>query len=345
MSIDLKSSSVQQIANLLDAEVFFADQAIQFTGVASLEEAGPSDIAIYYGQDKHQEAFLKTNACACIVNLSLYQSKLQKLLSDAQKKLCIFGVKDPNLALAKLMSFFYPEPSIQPEISQQAYIASSATIGKGCSVMFGSYIGANAKIGNNVRIYPQAFIGNDVIIGDNCVVHHAASVMNAVLGNNVIINAGARVGKDGFRYVTDEKGNHIKVPHRGRVLIGNDVEVGANSTIDRGVLVDTIIGDMCKLDNLVQIGHNVILGKGCFLVSQVGIAGSSKLGNYVALGGQVGIADHITIGDGAKVAAQSGIISDVPVGAVVVGFPAQPVRDYFKQVAILKKLGKEKKHG
>lgn len=343
MSVDIKPTSIQQIANLLGAEVFYADQAIQFGGVASLEEAGPSDIAIYYGQEKHQEAFIKTKAGACIVNLDLYQSKLQKLLADSQKKLCIFGVKDVNFALAKVMPFFYPEPSISPEISTRAYIAQSAIIGTGCCIMFGSYIGDNVKIGNNVRVYPQAFIGNGVIIGDNCTICHAATVMNAVLGNNVIISAGARIGKDGFRYVTDEKGNHIKVPHRGRVLIGSDVEVGANSTIDRGVLSDTIIGDMCKLDNLVQIGHNVILGKGCFLVSQVGIAGSSKLGNYVALGGQAGIADHIIIGDGAKVAAQSGIMNDVPPASVVMGSPAQPIREYFKQVAILKKLGKEKK--
>lgn len=333
--------SLSEIKNLLQAEVVNENGqgGKNFCGVASLEDAGAEDIAVYYNKEKNRQAFLETKAGACVVDVAFYQNN-----PTTRPDLCLLLVKDPNLAFAKLMNLFYGEKAVPSGISSQAFVASSAKVGSNCSIMFGSYIGENVKIGNNVIIYPQVFIGDNVIIEDNCIIHHSASLMNATVGHGTIIHGGARIGKDGFRYAQDEAGNHIKISHRGGVRIGNNVEIGANSTIDRGVLDDTIIGDMCKLDNLVQVGHNVILGKGCILVSQVGIAGSSKLGKYVMLGGQVGVADHITIGDGTKVAAQSGIMQHLAPGSVVMGTPAQPIKEFFRQVATLKKLVKKKEN-
>ena len=159
------------------------------------------------------------------------------------------------------------------------------------------------------------------------------------MGNGTIIHAGTRIGQDGFGYAT-ENGSHIKIPQIGRVIIGHDVEIGANCTIDRGSMEDTVIEDMCKLDNLIQIAHNVVLGKGCIIASQVGISGSTKVGNYVVLGGQVGIAGHLTIGDFAQIGAQSGLTKDVKAREVVFGSPAQPIREAFKQIAMLRKLSR-----
>jgi UDP-3-O-[3-hydroxymyristoyl] glucosamine N-acyltransferase len=311
------------------------------SGVSSLEQASDSEITIFSGKNKYKEGLSKTRAKVCLVDDSSFRVAQQEL---SNQEIYFIVVKDLNLAYARLMvSFYGEEQTFKENISKDALIDDTASIGKDCNIMLGAYIGKNAKIGNNVKIYSHVFIGDEVEIGDNCIVFHAATILNAVVGKNTIIHSGARIGKDGFRYATDETGKHIKVPHIGRVVIGNDVEIGANSTIDRGGISDTVIGDMCKLDNLVQIGHNVVLGKGCFVVAQVGIAGSVVIGDYVAFGGQAGIADNLTIGNYSKVAAQSGVMKNILEKEIVMGSPAQPIKEYLKQFATIKKITKKEK--
>jgi UDP-3-O-[3-hydroxymyristoyl] glucosamine N-acyltransferase len=345
---DKKQITLFQIKKLLAAEIYSADTTkctdsiltdIQIKGVETLEQAEASNIAFYYGLEKDMQAFIKTRTGVCVISAELLSLKGSNALIANRFGFYLMVVQDINLAFAQIMRLFYFEHTSHASgISSHAFVAKSAKIGKGCAIMPGSYIGHRAEIGKNVTIYPHVFIGDNVAIGNNCVVYHAATIMHAIIGHDTIIHSGARIGKDGFKYATDKSGTHISVPHKGKVVIGHGVEIGANCTIDRGVLTDTIIEDMCKLDNLVQIGHNVVLGKGCFVVAQVGIAGSSRLGQYVALGGQAGVADHVTIGDQAKVAAHSGVMQDIPPGSVVMGFPAQPIREFFRQVATLRKL-------
>ncbi|MBV8537147.1 MAG: UDP-3-O-(3-hydroxymyristoyl)glucosamine N-acyltransferase, partial [Alphaproteobacteria bacterium] len=180
-----------------------------------------------------------------------------------------------------------------------------------------------------------------VELAADCVVGAGASLMCCLLGERVVIYPGARIGQDGFGFATDG-GKHLKVPQLGRVVIGDDTEVGANTCIDRGSTGDTVIGPGCMIDNLVQIGHNVRLGRGCVVVAQVGISGSTQLGDYVVLGGQVGLAGHLRIGAGVKIAAQSGVHRDIPDGQVVGGYPAVPVGEWRRQVAVLKQLARRK---
>ena len=315
---------------------------VLINGASSLEQASSSEITFFSGKEKHKDALGKTEAKACLVDILSFDRFAQQKLNA--QEIYFVVVKDLNLAYAKLMVLLYAEEQkLEANISKDASIDETASLGKNCEIMFGAYIGKNAKIGNDVKIYPHAFIGDGVEIGDSSIIFHSATILNAVIGKNTTIHSGARIGKDGFRYATDEMGKHIKVPHVGRVIIGNDVEIGANSAVDRGSISDTVIGDMCKLDNLVQIGHNVTLGKGCLIVSQVGIAGSVVVGDYVAIGGQGGIADNINIGSYAKVAAQSGVMKNISEKEIVMGSPAQPIKEYFRQVARIRKLTKKEK--
>ncbi|MBO4643985.1 MAG: UDP-3-O-(3-hydroxymyristoyl)glucosamine N-acyltransferase, partial [Alphaproteobacteria bacterium] len=201
----------------------------------------------------------------------------------------------------------------------------------------GAVIGENVTLGKNCHICPNAVIGDNVVMGDDCIVGENASVLYTLAGNQVYIYPGARIGQDGFGFFMSPKG-HTKIPQLGRVIIGNDVEIGANTTIDRGALDDTIVGDGARLDNLVQFGHNVQTGKCCVVVSQAGIAGSTHLGDFVVLAGQVGVAGHLNIGSGAQIAGQSGVMRDVEPMESLMGTPAVPIKDFMRQAATLKKL-------
>jgi UDP-3-O-[3-hydroxymyristoyl] glucosamine N-acyltransferase len=226
-----------------------------------------------------------------------------------------------------------------PWIAPTAWIDATAALGEGCRVEPGAVIGAGARIGARCHVGPGVAIGGGVVLGDDCIVGANASVSHAVVGNRVMLYPGVRIGQDGFGFAMGPQG-HVKVPQLGRVIIGDDVEIGANSTIDRGAGPDTVIGEGCMIDNLVQIGHNVQLGRGCVIVAQVGISGSTRLGDFVAVGGQVGIAGHLKIGSGVRIAAQSGVMRDIGAGETVGGSPAQPMAEWLRQSAMLSKMAR-----
>ncbi len=240
---------------------------------------------------------------------------------------------------AKVAALFHPLavtlPGTHPLalVSSAAMIDPSAQIGPFCTIEAGASVGAGCRIG------PYVSIGAGVQIGKDCRIGAHVSLSHALLGDRVCLHPGVRVGQEGFSFARTSQG-FLTVPQLGRVLIEDDVEVGANSTIDRGSVRDTVIGAGSRLDNLVQIGHNVRLGKCCVIVAQVGISGSTVLEDFVQVGGQAAFAGHVTIGRGAQVGAQAGVISDIAPGAIVLGSPAQPRQDFFRQVATMKRLAR-----
>jgi UDP-3-O-[3-hydroxymyristoyl] glucosamine N-acyltransferase len=227
-------------------------------------------------------------------------------------------------------------------ISAYCHVAPTAIFEANVTIEPGVIIGENVDIGSGSLIGANAVIGSGCKIGRNCIVGPASSLMHALIGNNVIIHPGARIGQDGFGYVQGDSGLE-KMPHVGRVIIQDNVEIGANSAIDRGALDDTIIGEGTKIDNLVQIAHNVRIGRNCVITGHCGLSGSVTLGDRVMLGGRTGIADHVTIGDGAQVAAASGVMNNIPPGERWGGMPAQPLKDLFREVAIIRNMVREKR--
>ena len=236
---------------------------------------------------------------------------------------------------------FYPAPPAAAGVHPTACVDPTATLGEGVEVGAFAVIGARAEVGAGSAIGPHAVIGPGVCVGEGCRLHAGVVVSHALVGARVTLHPGVKIGQDGFGFAADPSG-HVKAPQLGRVTIGDGCEIGANTTIDRGHLHDTVIGEGVWIDNLVQIGHNVRIGRGCILVAQSGVSGSTKLGDFVALGGQAGLAGHLTIGSGAQIAAQCGVMADVAPGAVVCGSPATPIKEYFRQVATLRRLAAQR---
>lgn len=303
----------------------------KFIDVAPLDSATENHIS-FLDNTKYIESFSKSKAGAAIVR--------EKFKEKAPSGMLLLFSENPYLSFAKITTAFYPEKTFDNKISEKAFIHPSAKIGKDSTISSGAFIGENVKISENVFIGPNCFIDSGVEIGKNSIIHANASITCSVIGNNVIIHSGCRIGQDGFGYAFD-KGTHYKVPQIGNVIIEDEVEIGANTCIDRGSSGDTVIGRGTKIDNLVQIGHNVKLGKGCIIVAQVGISGSTKFGDYVVVGGQAGFAGHLNIGAGAKFAAQSGVAKDVAPGEALGGTPAVAIKDFHRQSALLKKLIKK----
>jgi UDP-3-O-[3-hydroxymyristoyl] glucosamine N-acyltransferase len=222
-----------------------------------------------------------------------------------------------------------------------ALIDASARIEEGAIIEAGAIIGPEAQIGRGTRIAAGAVAGYRVAIGRDCYIGPGASITHALIGNRVILHAGVRIGQDGFGFAMSAAG-HYKVRQTGRVIIQDDVEIGANATIDRGALKDTVIGEGTKIDNLVQIAHNVVIGRHCVIAAQTGISGSTILEDFVAMGGQCGTVGHIRIGAGAQIGAQSGVASDIPRGERWGGYPAKPMSSWAREVALLKRLTRRK---
>lgn len=302
------------------------------TDVQPLSTADENALS-FFTNPKYLSEFKETKAGVCVID--------EAYAEHAPTGISLLTSSDPYKSYAKISAHFYPPELGTGIVHQKAEVAATAKIGNNVSIGAFTVIEDGAQIGENSVIGPNCYIGSNVKIGAGCILNSHVSVRCSHLGDNVTLYAGSRIGEDGFGFAPDPV-KHVKIPQLGRVIIGSNVEIGANTTIDRGAGPDTVIGDNCWIDNLVQIGHNAKIGKGCIIVSQTGISGSTVLEDYVVLGGQVGVTGHLTIGMGAQVTAMSGVISDVPSGEIYAGFPARPRREFFKSVATLRKLMKSK---
>ncbi len=306
-----------------------ADKLI--SNVNSLQEAGQTDITFLLNK-KYISGLEHTKAGACIVHPDFVKS------APAQTSVLISS--EPYKSYGLIAAAFYPSKRVEKtQIHPRAVVSNSAIIGEGTRIDAGAVIGENVILGKNCHVRPNAVIGDNVIFGDDCIIGENASVLYTIAGSKVYIYPGARIGQDGFGFSMSPKG-HTKIPQLGRVIIGNDVEIGANTCIDRGALSDTIIGDGSRMDNLIQFGHNVQTGKCCVIVAQTGVAGSTKLGDFVILAGQTGVAGHLNIGSGAQIAAQSGVMRDVSPMEHLMGTPAIPIKEFMRHFATLKKITK-----
>jgi UDP-3-O-[3-hydroxymyristoyl] glucosamine N-acyltransferase len=272
---------------------------------------------------------------------------IEEMVAHAPAHVAVVVAKRPQSLFAKAGRLLFPD-AIKPlrfansSSPDRAFVSPTAVLEPGVTVEPGAIIGDGAQVGSGTLVGPGAIIGANCRIGRDCVIGPNASVINAFIGDRVLIQAGARIGQDGFGFVGGSNGLE-KMPHVGRVIIQNDVEIGCNSSIDRGALDDTVIGEGTKIDNLVQIAHNARIGRHCVITGHCGLSGSVTLGDGVMLGGRVGIADHVTIGAGAQIAAASGVMNDVPAGGRWAGAPAQPMKDFFREVAIIRNLVREKR--
>ncbi len=311
-----------------------ADLSEEIRGVAPLETAMPGDLA-FLDNSKYAAALATTRASACLLT--------RAFADKAPAGVVALVVPDPLRAIATAAARLFPEAARPGSmfggsgVSPGASVHPDARLEDGVVIDPGAVIGPGAVVGSRTVIGPNAVIGPRVRVGRDCCIGAHVSLQHALVGDHVIIHPGARVGQDGFGFAMGPAG-HLKVPQIGRVIVQDHVEIGANTTIDRGANRDTIVGEGTKIDNLVQIGHNVVIGRHCVIVAQVGIAGSTELGDFVAVGGQAGLGGHLKIGAGAQLAAQSGVLSDVPAGARWGGAPAMPMRDFFRRVVELDKL-------
>jgi UDP-3-O-[3-hydroxymyristoyl] glucosamine N-acyltransferase len=299
---------------------------ILISGLASLEDAGPDQIS-YSATTRHTTLLERTKAGAVIVlpGLRVPEGSVA-LVSSA-----------PIVTWARVAALFHPVPAVRAGVHPTACIASDAMVDDSVEVSAHAVIGARAEIGPHCLIGPGATIGEGVVMGPDCRIGSQATITHSILGARVYIYPGARVGQEGFGFDMTGTG-FVTIPQLGGVILGDDVEVGANSTIDRGALRDTVIGSGTRLDNLVQVAHNVRIGRSCAIAAQCGIAGSVEIGDFVVMGGQSAIAPHVTIGSKSRIGAQAGVMSDIKEGAIVVGSPARRRNDFFREIATLKKL-------
>jgi UDP-3-O-[3-hydroxymyristoyl] glucosamine N-acyltransferase len=300
-------------------------------GVAPLQTAGPQH-ASYLDNPKYRAALAATGAGAVLVRADL--------VAAVPAGVAAIVVAEPAAAWARVAALFHPPAPATPGVHPTAVVDPSARLDPSAEIGPLTVIGPRAEIGPRCRIGPAAVIGAGVVLGADCRIDAQASLSHALLGDRVVVYAGARIGQEGFGFVPGASG-FISVPQLGRVLIEHDAEIGANCTIDRGTLRDTVIGAGSRLDNLVQIGHNVRLGRLCVVVAQVGISGSTIVEDQVMIGGQAGLTGHLRIGRGARIAAQSGVMSDLDPGVEVGGAPARPLRTVFREIAVLRRLARD----
>jgi len=302
--------------------------------VAPLDRAGPADLA-FLDSPRYADQLASTRAGICVVS--------ERFAERAPPHVTVLIAPQPYRAFVEATRALYPDairPSSLFEASgaaEGAHVHPSARLEKGVTVDPAAIVGPRAEIGAGTVLQAGAAIGPDVRIGRDCNIGAGSSIVHALIGDRVIIHPGCHIGQDGFGYVMGA-GGHIKVPQVGRVILQDHVEIGAGTTIDRGANRDTIVGEGTKIDNLVQVGHNVVIGRHCILVAQTGISGSVTIGDFVVLGARVGINNHVRIGEGAQIAATSIVNDDVPPGARWGGTPAKPARIWFREMKLLEQM-------
>jgi len=303
--------------------------------VAPLETAGPADVT-FLDNRKYTDVFVTSQAGAAFVT--------EPTVARAPAGMALLISPEPYRAFALAAQAFYPQAPVAPGRASSAIIDPTATVPDDCAIGANVVIEAAVSLGARCQIGANTVIGAGVELGDDCRVGVNVTLSHCLIGARVVLHPGVRIGQAGFGFAPNAAGP-VKIPQLGRVIIGDDVDIGANTTIDRGSGHDTIIGPRSMIDNLVQIGHNVVLGRGCILAAQVGISGSTRLGDLVMAGGQVGLAGHLNIGNSARIGAQAGLMKDVPPGATIGGTPGVPMRQWLKQVAILGHLANKKGEG
>ncbi|QXP74147.1 UDP-3-O-(3-hydroxymyristoyl)glucosamine N-acyltransferase [Tenacibaculum sp. AHE15PA] len=327
----MKSFTIKEINSLLKGELI-GDCSEEITAPEQIEKAKKGQIT-FIGNKKFARLWDSSNASAAIIDAKI---EIEPGVDKAFIK-----VTNADLAMATLLEAFQEDgPHFETDIHPTAVIDKTAKIAAGCKIGANTYVGKNVVISEGVILYPNVSVFDDTTIGSNTIVWSGTVIRErSVIGNDCIFHANVSIGADGFGYRPSEKGL-TKIPHIGNVIIGNQVEIGANSCVDRGKFSSTILGDGCKIDNLVQIGHNSVLGRFCIMAGNSGLAGSVTLGDGVVIGGSASIKDHTTIHSGAKVGAGSGVIADVAAGKTVVGYPATDAREMMKQWVALRKLAR-----
>lgn len=326
--------SLAELSDIADGEPGpGADPEERYTDVAALSVATQDHIS-FLDNKRYISAFEESQAGACVVH--------PKLASKAPAGMALVLSERPYHAYAKIARAFHPAIPVSPGIHPSATVGENCRIKPGVQIDAGVRVGDNVEIGKGSVIRANTVIEHNVVIGADCTIGANVTLQFCLLGDRVVLHPGVRVGQDGFGFAMGH-GDHEKVPQLGRVVVENDVEVGANTTIDRGAGPDTVIGAGSKIDNLVQLGHNVKVGKGCIIVSQVGISGSTEIGDSTVIGGQTGIAGHLTIGSGVQIAAKSGVMRNIDNGLVVGGSPAQPMKDWLRSVAAVERMGRKRR--
>ncbi|MDA9803750.1 UDP-3-O-(3-hydroxymyristoyl)glucosamine N-acyltransferase [Flavobacteriaceae bacterium] len=320
-----------QIAVILEGEVE-GNSEIEVSKLSKIEEGGPGSLS-FLANPKYTQFIYTTKASIVIVN------KIFKAEKEIHSTL--IRVEDAYKSFSKLLEYYNQVKMNKTGIESPVFISKSATYGENIYIGAFAYLGENIKIGNNTKIYPNVYIGDNVVIGDNVILFSGAKIYSdTLIGDNCVIHSSAILGADGFGFAPNEQGEFIKVPQTGNVVIEDNVDVGAATSIDRATLGSTIIRKGVKLDNHIQIAHNVEIGKNTVIAAQTGIAGSAKIGENCMIGGQVGIAGHITIGNNVKIQAQSGIGRNVKDNETLQGSPALPYSDYNKSYVHFKNLPK-----
>jgi len=326
----MKSFQIQEINQILNGEIV-GNTTNPITAPEQLEYATENQIS-FIGNKKYEKFWETSKAAIAVVN--------EDISIEPGENRAFIKVKNADLAMSQVLELFAPPPpEFESDIHPTAVIHLSAKIGNGSKIGAGCYIGPNVTIGENSIIYPNVTILDECTIGNRTTIWSGSVVRERChIGNDCILHPNATIGADGFGFRPCAQRGLVKIPQIGNVIIGNGVEIGANSCVDRGKFSSTVLGDGCKIDNLVQIGHNSKLGKFCIMAGNSGLAGSVTLGNGVIIGGSASIKDHTTIGDGAIVGAGSGVTGDIEAGKTMLGYPAVEARDALKQWAILKRL-------
>lgn len=326
--------SISEINAILKGELL-GNTTEKITGPEELKKAKSNHIS-FIGSTKYVKQWTDSKACAVVIN--------DNLNIEPSENRAVIKVKNADLAMATILELFNPPtPVFSTDIHPTAVIHETAKIGIGCKIGPNCYVGKDVELGNNVILYPNVCVFDETVIGDNTVVWSGTVIRErCIIGNNCIFHTNVSIGADGFGYRPSDDGRGlVKIPQIGNVIIGHYVEIGANSCVDRAKFSSTIIGDGCKIDNLVQIAHNSIMGRFCIMAGHSGLAGSVTLGDGVIIGGSASIKDHTTIHSGATVGAGSGVVGDVEAGKTVLGYPAQDARDMLKQWVALRQFMKK----